>query len=126
LIGHNNRINTLTLLPNGFLASGSFDGKIMIWNLRETFPLFTLLGHEDSVQALCVVTDEYLASLSNDKTIKLWSLRQFDLDDSWTASDDSLNALVYDPKLNVLVSSGGNNEILVWDSRLWKTKLGMD
>ena len=98
----------------------------MIWNLRETFPLFTLLGHEDSVQALCVVTDEYLASLSNDKTIKLWSLRQFDLDDSWTASDDSLNALVYDPKLNVLVSSGGNNEILVWDSRLWKTKLGMD
>ena len=119
MIGHKSPIYALTLLPNGLLASGSFDGKIMIWNISETTPLFTLLGHKNSIQDLVVINNEYLASCSNDKTVKLWSLITYEELNSWTASTDPLLALAFDPKLNILVSSGSNNEIRVWDSRLW-------
>jgi WD40 repeat protein len=95
----------------------------MIWNVSETSPLYNLSGHNDSVQALSVINNEYLTSCSNDKTIKLWSLSTYEEVRSWRASDDSLNALAFDPKLNVLVSSGSNNEIKVWDSRLWTNNL---
>jgi WD40 repeat protein len=91
----------------------------MIWNVTETSPLFTLLGHEDSVQALCVINNEYIASCSKDKTIKLWSLSNYKEMSSWIASNESLNALAFDSKLNLLVSGGDDNEIKVWDSRLW-------
>ena len=120
MIGHNSWIYALTLLPNGILASGSYDGKIMIWNVSETSPLNTLLEHNNSIKDLIVVNNEYLASCSDDFTIKLWSLSTYEEVNSWKASNDSIEALAFDPKLNVLVSAGYNTEIKVWDSRLWK------
>ena len=72
------------------------------------------------IDDLVVINNEYLASCSLDKTIKLWSLDTYNEVNSWTASNDRCYALAFDPKLNVLVSAGGDdNEIRVWDSRLW-------
>ena len=126
LIGQINWIAALTLLPNGFLASGSHDRKIMIWNVSETSPLYTLVGHTYAIRSLSVINNEYLASCSNDKTIKLWSLSNYEEVNSWTASDEYIFAIAFDPKLNALVSASFENEIRVWDSRMWTNiKTGM-
>ncbi len=119
MIGHNSLIYALTLLPNGFLASGSHDRKIMIWNVSETSRLYTLLGHTDAIRSLSVINNDYLASCSHDGTIKLWSLSTYEEVRSWTASTERIEALAFDPKLNVLASAGKDKEIRVWDSRLW-------
>jgi WD40 repeat protein len=74
LNGHSNNIWSLVLLPNGLLASGSADKKIMIWNITKTFPLNTLTGHKNQIRALAVMNEDYLASGGYDRTIKLWSL----------------------------------------------------
>ncbi len=119
LIGHDSWIAALTLLSNGLLASGSFDGNIMIWNVSEISPLHNLSGHTGPIRGLTVINNEYLASCSYDKTIKLWSLSNYEEVNSWRASDDYILAMAFDPKLNVLVSTGVDKEIRVWDSRLW-------
>jgi WD40 repeat protein len=125
LSDHKSWINTLTLLPNGLLASGSYDGKIMIWNVSDSSPLFTLVGHKGWIRALTVINNEYLASSSFDKTIKLWSLSEEGPEEvnNWTASNNSIEALAFDPKLNVLVSAGFGNEVKVWVSRFWFSRL---
>ncbi len=118
MIGHKEGILALTLLPNGLLASGSKDGKIMIWNVSDTSRLYTLLGHKNFIQDLVVINNEYLASCSSDRTIKIWSLITYEEVSSWTASNDVLNALAFDPTLNVLVS-GGYRQLRVWGLHLW-------
>ncbi len=120
MIGHDGLISALTLLPNSLLASSSYDQKIMIWNVNETSPLYTLSGHNDSVRGLVVLNNEYLTSCSNDTPIKLWSLSNYEEVNSWKASDVSIEALAFDPKLNVLVSAGSENEIRIWGSGLWR------
>ena len=87
--------------------------------MNETSPLFTLLGHKGPIHSLIVINNEYLASCSDDKTIKLWSLSNYNQVNSWTASDEPLLAMAFDPRLNVLVSGGDKNEIRIWSSRLW-------
>ena len=109
---------TLTLLPNGLIASGSTDLTIKIWDITKTYPLYTLSGHTDAIRALTVINNEYLASCSHDKTIKLWSLSSYSIVKSWTASTNWLLALAYDSTLNVLSSGGTDNKVKVWESSL--------
>ena len=129
MIGHDSWIYALTLLPNGLLASGSDDGKIMIWNVSESIPLITLLMPNATIRALIIVNNEFLASCSYNASIKLWSLSNYEEVSSWRAGESSsltLTSLAFDPKLNILVSGGGD-KINIWDSLLWtniKTKPG--
>lgn len=80
LPGHERLIQTLAFSPNGgWLATGSRDHNIFLWNLRELNPTsgpVVLKGHKDWVNALAFSPDNrWLASGSGDKTIRLWELR---------------------------------------------------
>jgi WD40 repeat protein len=75
LRGHSNVVNTLVLLPNGHLASGSNDGTIRLWNLNDIDrPLVkTMFAHNmNSVFCLALLRDGNLASGSKHGTIKIW------------------------------------------------------
>jgi WD40 repeat protein len=122
LTGHTSVLFALTLLPNGLLASGSEDTKIMIWNITKTSPLYTLTGHTNQVRTLIVIDQEYLVSGSSDGTIKLWSLTSnYTQVRSWQASGFFIVSLAFDSTLNVLASGDNNmvNNFKVWDSNLW-------
>ncbi|KAL8490006.1 hypothetical protein ACS0TY_025779 [Phlomoides rotata] len=61
-------------LNSMFIASGSEDSKVYIWNLRNSNPIEILSGHMMTVN--CVswnpVRHQMLASASDDNTIRIW------------------------------------------------------
>jgi WD40 repeat protein len=74
LEGHTNSVQALCLLPDGRLASGSYDNTIRLWNVATGAETDCLEGHTDWVRALCLLRDGRLASGSDDKTIRLWNV----------------------------------------------------
>ncbi|XP_036330043.1 lissencephaly-1 homolog isoform X2 [Rhagoletis pomonella] len=59
-----------------FLASGSRDKTIRIWDVSVGVCLFTLSGHDNWVRGLSFHPGgKYLISASDDKTIRVWDLR---------------------------------------------------
>ena len=72
MINHNtDRIWSFTVLPNGYLASGSKD-IINIWNADTGILILTLSGNLDEVRSLAVLEDGDLASGLRNRMIKIW------------------------------------------------------
>lgn len=76
--GHKSGIVSLTFSPDGrYLASGSDDCVIKIWDLRTSKLLTNCFGHCDTVNDLCFNGDgSNLISASKDKVIKFWDMKQ--------------------------------------------------
>jgi Protein kinase domain/WD domain, G-beta repeat len=75
LQGHDNAVQALSVDPSGrWLASGSADSTVKLWNLETKEVRRTLRGRGDFVSALSFAPDgTTLAAGSLDGSIKLWS-----------------------------------------------------
>jgi WD40 repeat protein len=63
----------LATLPNGNLASGSYDSSIKIWNPNTGTLVYTLILHTNTVFALATLQNGNLASSSGDTSICIWN-----------------------------------------------------
>lgn len=71
---HEDTIHCLQALPDGFIASGSDDGCIKLWN--KELALERIFQHKDHwVNELKLLPGDILASGSNDRTIRLWNYK---------------------------------------------------
>ena len=68
LWGHSEWVKSICFSPHGkFIASGSGDYKIKVWNLQEQKEDFTLSGHLFWVESVCFSPDgKLIASGSED------------------------------------------------------------
>ena len=71
-VHHKDTILALRMIADKFLASGSKDCTIRIWNVQFGSCLRTLIGHTGAVSALEKLSDELIASASHDYTIRVW------------------------------------------------------
>ena len=63
-------------LTGPFLASGSRDKTIKIWDVSTGLCLITLSGHDNWVRGLVFHSGgKYLLSAADDKTLRVWDLR---------------------------------------------------
>ena len=70
-----NVINTLAILNNTNIVSGSLDTTIKVWQSVSPFQLITTLyGHTYSVVTLAIMPNSNIVSGSLDKTIKIIEL----------------------------------------------------
>lgn len=79
-IGHSAKVHSVAWNCNGrYLASGSFDKTVSIFNLDKDRLLkeSTMKGHNDSVDQLCwhPSNPNLLVTASGDKTIRVWDAR---------------------------------------------------
>lgn len=78
LEGHYNSVLSATYSPDGkYIASGSKDRTIKIWNAKTGDCLQTLKGHEDfSIFASFNPNGEEIISTSFDQTVRVWKVNE--------------------------------------------------
>ena len=114
--GHSDAIYSLAISPDGtILATGSYDQKIILWDLPGKKKLRDLVGHNGAVFALAFRNDgKVLASGSADRTVKLWDVATGNrLDTRGESLKDQLT-LAFTPDGQKLLSAGADNRVRIW------------
>jgi hypothetical protein len=111
------RVTSMTFSPDGrFLAYGSDDNKVRLWNAITGELLKTFEGHTQTVTSVTFSSDgKKLASGSEDKTVRLWDVdSQFFLD-ILKGHPNPVNSVAFHPDGNILASSSNGGEVRLWN-----------
>src|SRR5262245_26538730 len=93
---------------SNFVATGSKDKSIKLWEMNTGRELRSFLGHEHTVSTITFSPDgKYLLSGSYDKTIRLWEVSTgkeiYNL-----PTEDLIFDVAFDPALKYFVGAGYN------------------
>ena len=102
-------------MPDGGLASGSWDSTIKIWQPKYAELKRTLTGHTSGVLTLNILPNGNLISASADKTIKIWNLDKGDLRNSLNAHNDSIWVVILLDKGDI-ASCSADATIKIWSA----------
>src|SRR5580704_2416575 len=113
---HTGSVYTAVFSHDGkYVASGSQDNSIRLWNTHTGDLVRTLTGHNGAVKSLSFSPDDkFLASGSDDGTIRIWRVPDGAMLQRWVADEDTVQSVRFSPDGKVLVSGGGDNAIKVW------------
>jgi WD40 repeat protein len=126
LSGHGSAVATLAFSADDrFLASGSADGAIKLWQAETGRELATLNGHRKGVSGLAFLADGRMVSAGLDGRVLLWRLTPNGRDETSvaavsttiTAGDDPCRAIAA-PALtgqNEIAVGGESGIIRIWD-----------
>ena len=119
LSGHSEWVRSVCFSPDGqFIASGSYDKTIKLWNLREQKEAFTLLGHSGLVRSVCFSPDgKFVASGSLDQTIKLWNLQEQKEVFTLSGYSHSVESVCFSPDGKFVSSGSYDKTIKLWNLR---------
>lgn len=101
-----------------FLASGSYDQTIKLWDISTGDCLQTLQGHDNWVWTLAFSPDgNLLASGSGDHTIKLWHLATGQCIQTLQGHTSRIWSIAFSPRGDVLASGSSDQTVKLWDVR---------
>ena len=117
LTGHSNWVLSVVYSPDSrYLASGSSDKTIKIWEVATETELRTLTGHSMTVWSVAYSPDgRYLASGSLDKTIKIWEVATETELRTLTGHSEGVLSVAYSPDGRYLASGIGDGAIKIWE-----------
>lgn len=111
-------IRSLTWSPDDtYLAAGSADNSITVWDVRSAKLLQTMVKHSSYVRSLAWSPDgKLLASGGGDGSIFLWEPLTGNLVDQLLRSQDSLGYLAWSRDGSRLAYAGDTRKIMLWAS----------
>lgn len=115
--GHKSLVNSLVFSPNSkFLASGSDDKTIRLWDIENRQCISTLESHESAVLSVDFHRNNcLLASGGQDHTIKIWNIEQRDCFKTLSGHENWVQSVAFSPDGNLLASGSEDSTVKIWD-----------
>lgn len=107
--GHELAVVTIAMSPDSnFMATGSKDKSVKLWEISTGREIRSFLGHEMTVSSLAFSPDgKYLLSGSYDKTIRLWEVAT-GKEKHTIVTEDIIVDVAFDPRLRFFAGVGYN------------------
>ena len=116
-VGHADNIKSVAYSPDGkYIASGSWDKTIKIWEAETGRLLRTLTGHAGDIYSVGYSLDgAYLASGSDDKTIRIWEVETGNCIKTLTGHTSYVRSVTYSLDGAYLASGSWDKTIKIWE-----------
>jgi WD40 repeat protein len=120
--GHSKSLTCVTFSPNGqFIASGSADCTIRIWDWRQNLVAPAIGGHDGAVNSVVFGSNsQYVISGSSDSTIRIWNFKGEALAKPFLGHDGEVKSIAISPDGQCIVSGGSDGTICLWS---WQGEL---
>jgi WD40 repeat protein len=115
--GHELAVLTVAISPDSnYVATGSRDKSIKLWELATGREIRSFLGHTTSVISLDFSSDgNYLISGSGDKSARIWEVKTGNEILLVQPDQERVTDVVFDPKGKFFVTVGFGGKAVVWN-----------
>jgi len=115
---HLGPVASVAFSPDGiWLASDSWDGTIILWDVTTGQARFHLLGHTSLVYSVTFSPDgQFLASAGQDQTIRLWEVSSGMCISILQGHTGAVSSVVFSPDGKWLASGSDDHTICLWET----------
>lgn len=127
LSGHSNVVSSLAFMPGSkYLASGSWDKTIKIWNVQTGAVLKTIEGSRSIILDLAYTPDgKKIASSGWDQTIRFYDATTAQLlKEIYPAHFDKINSISYNVT-GSFIASASSDTITIWETQNYTRKFNL-
>lgn len=117
VFGHDYPVRYLAMSPQSDrLASGSEDGKIILWDTATGNEILTMANHLSPIRALAFSNNgQKLISADREQIIKLWEIPSGREVQSFISKSDGINRLAFLQQDRGIAASIGSSNISLWE-----------
>ena len=110
-------IESIAYSPNGrFIASGSLDNTVRIWDVEKKAPVHAFKGHEDYVSSVAFSPNgRFIASGSWDTTVRIWDVEKQAPVHAFKGHEDDVYSVAYSPNGRFIASGSFDKTVRIWD-----------